>query len=140
MSGTSGDDQVSGDTGAAGRHTVNAAWDDVGARFADLGRLLKERQQQRAPGSEEESEPSAPDAQASDASASGGPAREVIDTIDDAFTALGDAVRDPAFQQQARGTLDAFGSALGVTFAELGEHLRARFGRGDEGAPPLGMS
>ena len=156
-----------GDTGqqaSAPRGETAAAWDDVGARFADLGRLIRQRQRQhRAEASE--GEPQAPggtgvgadagaggvgaDAGAGTAGAdSGGTSagtgsreggtasaavRDVVDALDDAFSSLGAAVRDPGFQREARGTLEALGAALGTTLSEMGEHLRDRFDRSDDG-------
>ena len=112
------------------RRDAKAAWDEVGARFADLGRVIKERQQTRTQESTTSGEGAAQGEGASSGEAASpdtGPARQVIDAVDEAFTALGDAVRDSDFQRQAKGSLDALGAALGVTFAELGEHLRERF-------------
>ncbi len=100
------------------RRDAKAAWDEVGARFADLGRVIKERQLART-------QPGA--GSADEAGSDTGPARQVLDAVDEAFTTLGDAVRDSEFQQQAKSSLDALGAALGVTFTELGEHLRERF-------------
>lgn len=106
------------------RREAKAAWDEVGARFADLGRVIKERQQTRTEESTTSREGGSP---GEGASPDTGPARQVLDAVDETFTALGDAVRDSAFQRQAKGSLDALGAALGVTFTELGEHLRERF-------------
>ena len=106
------------DHGSEPGRDISAAWDEVGTRFADLGRVLKERQERRT-----DDESASPEEGREDA----GPARQVIDALDDAFTSLGDAVRDNAFQREAKSTLDALGAALGVTFSELGDHLRQRF-------------
>lgn len=126
---------------------VDRAWAEVGERFAELGRALKERQRQRR------DQPASQDPDAGDAvwdagaepadAAPGreepagggsdtGPARQVIDALDEAFTALGDTVRDEAFQQEARGTLRALGAALGATFTDLGQQLQERFDRPEQ--------
>lgn len=102
------------------RRDVNASWEDVAAHFNDLGRVIRERYRQQSEAESTSQGTPPPDV---------GPARQVVDALDDAFTALGEAVRDRAFQREAKGTLDSLGAALGVTFSELGEQLRERFNK-----------
>lgn len=151
--------------GSAATRDVDRAWAEVGERFAGLGRRIKEQQQRRAtppdaPATDAPAggpvsgraagdavwdvpEGEATDERPADAHQETGAARQVIDALDEAFSALGDTVRDQAFQQEARGTLNALGAALGATFTELGQQLQQRFDRpeasdGPPSDPPQG--
>ncbi len=112
---------------------TRSAWDDVAVHLSNLGAHVRERFEDSAvaggPSSKQE----------------GDSVRRWIDTLDDAFTSLGDAVRDPAFRQEAESSVERLADALGGTLSDLGEQLQRRFGGGatppaasDEPPPPAG--
>lgn len=110
------DTEGAGSTGGAPRE---AAWDDVAARFSNLGKQVRSRFDQ----------PSQPPSGSQEPSASGGDSvRRWIDTLDDTFTKLGDTVRDPEFRRDAGSSVSRLGEALGVTLRDLGEQLQNKFG------------
>lgn len=116
------DDGPPGTEGAGGP-SREAAWDDVAARFSNLGKQVRSRfdqPRQTPPGSQESS------------GAGGDSVRRWLDTLDDTFTKLGDTVRDPQFRKEAGSSVSRLGEALGVTLRDLGEQLQSKFaGRHD---------
>jgi hypothetical protein len=102
------------------------AWDQVGRDLSDLGRRVRQHYQQQAgPG-----EAAPADRRKVDAAL-----RDLADSLDQAFTALGDAVRDPEFGAQTKKAADSLSDALSATFAEVGERFRSK---PDEGQRPPG--
>jgi len=99
------------------------AWDQVGRDFSDLGRQVKQRYEQR--------ERSGQDAPA-DKRKVDEALRQLADSLDQAFTALGDAIRDPQFGDQTRKAAGSLSDAMAATFAELSERFRSK----REGPPP----
>jgi len=105
------------------------AWDDVGEHFAALGRRVKQHYEER--GGQQGAAPT-DRREVEDA------LRKLADSLDQAFTAVGNAVRDPAFGEETRRAADSLGEALSATFAEVSDDLRDRFtrkGRGKGGGP-----
>jgi hypothetical protein len=88
------------------------AWDQVGRDLSDRGHRLQHHYQQPGPG-----QPAPADRrEVEDA------LRELADSLDQALTALGDAVRDPEFGAQTKKAADSLSDALSATFAEVSEH------------------
>ncbi len=102
---------------------VGRAWQELGAKFSDLGRALKGRMDE-------------PDAQASSE------VRNALQQLADAASALasraGDTVRDPAVRDQAKDVGRALTEALSRTFESAGEEISSLFRRGKGGEPPAG--
>jgi hypothetical protein len=92
------------------------AWDRVGQDFRDLGRQVKERYEQRPEAGEE----------AADRRKVDDALRQLRDSLDQAFTALGDAVRDPQFGEQTRKAAGSLNDAVAATFAEVSERFKSR--------------
>jgi len=101
------------------------AWDQVGQDLSDLGRRVRDHYKQQ-PGREQ---PAPADRRKVDAAL-----RELADSLDQAFTALGDAVRDPEFGAQTKKAADSLSDALSATFAEVSERFRSKPGGGQR--PP----
>lgn len=101
------------------------AWDQVGRDFTDLGQHLKRHYSRQA-----EAEQPAPDDQRKVDAA----LRRLTESLDQIFTSLGDAIRDPEFAQQARKTANSLGDALSSTFADAGQRFRSK--SKDEPHPP----
>jgi hypothetical protein len=94
------------------------AWDRVGRDFSDLGRQVKQRYEQR-----ERSGQGAPPADRRKVDEA---LRQLADSLDEAFTALGDAIRDPQFGAQTKKAAGSLSDAMAATFAELSERFRSR--------------
>jgi hypothetical protein len=122
-----------------------AQWEKVGEEFRVLGRQVKQHYDQRPrpgqPGPEQQgAEQQGHGQPEGDQAASGAdqPApsadrRKVDDTLqklteslDQAFSALGDAIRDPQFGEQARKAANSLSDALNATFAEASERFRKK--------------
>ena len=109
------------------------AWDEVGERFAVLGRALaaryKQLEQERGTAAEEDKR------RIEEAMES------MTRTLDQAFTSIGDTVRDPYAKQGLKDAASSVGTALGVTFSEVSEEVRkrvrsSRTGPGGSETPP----
>jgi predicted trehalose synthase len=103
------------------------AWDRVGQDFTELGHHLKRHYGQQA----EAEKPAPEDRRKVDAAL-----RQLTESLDQIFTALGDAIRDPEFGEQAKKTANSLGDALSSTFADAGQRLRSK--SKDEPRPPAG--
>lgn len=101
------------------------AWEQVGRDLSDLGRRVRHHyQQQTGPGQ------AAPaDRRKVDAAL-----RDLAESLDQALTALGDAIRDPEFGAQSKKAAESLSDALSATFAEVGERFRSKPGGGQ--SPP----
>jgi hypothetical protein len=52
--------------------------------------------------------------------------RQLRDSLDQAFTTLGEAVRDPEFGEQTKKAASSLSDAVAATFAEVSERLKRR--------------
>ena len=122
-----------------------AAWDQVGQEFRALGRQVKQRFEESRPekpgaekpgaplrgslvdkeGAEETAEPRA-EGQPADRSKVDDALQKLTESLDQAFSALGDAVRDPAVGEQTRKAASSLSDALNATFAEASERFRKK--------------
>jgi hypothetical protein len=116
-----------------------AAWERVGEDFRALGRQVKQHYDQR-PRPEGSGEPrgGAPEGrERPEAAESGGQQaadrrkvdealQKLTESLDQAFSALGDAVRDPQVGEQTKKAAAALSDALTATFAEASERFRKR--------------
>ena len=93
------------------------AWEQVGRDFSDLGRQVKQRYEQRERAGEE---PPADRRKVDEA------LRQLADSLDQAFTALGDAIRDPQFGDQTKKAAGSLSDAMSATFAEVSERFRTK--------------
>jgi hypothetical protein len=91
---------------------AKAKWDEVGDRFADLGKRLKERYDANAAfGAEQQ-------AKMNDA------LREIGDALDAGFTAIGESLRDPSVRDDLKQAGVAMADALAATFNEVADEIR----------------
>jgi hypothetical protein len=115
------------------------AWDQVGRDFTELGQHLKRHYSQQDTQQEsqqdtqqaETGKPAPEDRRKVDAAL-----RRLTESLDQIFTSLGDAIRDPEFGQQAKKTANSLGDALSSTFADVGRSSRSK--SKDEPPPPEG--
>ena len=109
-----------------------AAWDQVGEDFRALGRQVKQHYDQRERPQATESQEATGQGQG----AEGQPAadrrkvddalQKLTEALDQAFSALGDAVRDPQVGEQTRKAAGSLSDALTATFAEASERFKKR--------------
>jgi hypothetical protein len=92
------------------------AWQDVSRRFAELGTTIKEHSQRLK--SEQETAAREGRSRLDEA------LQAATEQLDQAFTALGDTLRDPAAKEQIRAAGRSLGNALETTFTEVGDEIR----------------
>jgi hypothetical protein len=101
-----------------------ANWDQVGEDFKALGRQVKQHYDQRPrpepAAGQEGAAPSTDRRKVDDA------LEKLREALDQAFSALGDAVRDPEVGAQTKKAAESLGDALTATFAEAGERFRKK--------------
>jgi hypothetical protein len=119
-----------------------AAWDKVAEDFKVLGRQVKQHYEKQsrpeesgAPlrGSlvgqedrEETTEPRAEAPPAADRRKVDETLEKLRDSLEQAFSALGDAVRDPQVGEQTKKAAGSLSDALNATFSEASERFRKR--------------
>jgi hypothetical protein len=104
-----------------------ANWDRVGEDFKALGRQIRQHYEQSrtdaaAPkeGATDQAAPSADRRKVDDA------LQKLTESLDQAFSALGDAVRDPQVGEQTKKAANSLSDALNATFAEASERFRKK--------------
>ena len=107
-----------------------ANWDQVGEDFKVLGRQVKQHYEQRPraeagagaskEGAADQTAPSADRRKVDDA------LQKLVDSLEQAFSALGEAVRDPQVGEQAKKAAGSLSEALTATFAEASERFRKK--------------
>ena len=101
-----------------------AAWDRVGEDFKALGRQVKQHYDQRP--RPERPQAAAGQDQAADRRKVDDALQKLTEALDQAFTALGDAVRDPRVGEQSKRAATSLSDALTATFAEASERFRKK--------------
>jgi hypothetical protein len=96
-----------------------AAWDQVGQDFRALGRQVKEHYE-RQPRSEPQGPPPGDRRKVDEA------LQKLTESLEQAFSALGDAIRDPQFGEQSKKAAGSLSDALNATFAEASERFRKK--------------
>ncbi len=97
-----------------------AAWQRVGEQFSALGEGFKRHQEQvgeEPAASQEEGVAEA--------------LRTLAEAVDRMATSVGNALRDPNVQRDAKYATNALLEALGTSFSQLGGELRQRVGKKD---------
>jgi uncharacterized protein YukE len=100
------------------------AWDDVGKHFSDAGKRIGEHYRNL----EDETRTSAATQRQTVKDA----IKKVVDELDQAFTGLGNALRDPQTKESLNKAAKSLSDALDSTFSGLGERMRQRGARKDE--------
>jgi hypothetical protein len=101
------------------------AWNEVGDRFGEVGKRLKDRYHSLGESQGAEAEERRIKVEEA--------LRAARDQLDRAFTSLGDTMRDPGTKDSLGKAVTSLGDALSATFAEAGDEIRKRFGRRDAG-------
>ena len=123
-----------------------AAWDQVGQEFRALGRQVKQHYEEKSRPEPERPEPGAPlrgtlvdkegPEETAEPRAEGPPPadrrkvddalQKLTESLDQAFSALGDAIRDPEVGEQTKKAASSLSDALNATFAEVSERFRKK--------------
>ena len=103
-----------------------AAWDQVGEDFRTLGRQVKQHYDQRPRPGTEVQEGGGQAAPAGDRRRVDEALDKLRDSLDQAFSALGDAVRDPEVGAQTKKAATSLSDALTATFSEASERFRKK--------------
>jgi hypothetical protein len=95
-----------------------AAWDRVGQDFSALGRQVKQHYEQQDRAGQD---PPPADRRKVDEAL-----RQLSESLEQAFGALGDAIRDPQFGEQSKKAAGSLSDALSATFAEASERFKRK--------------
>ena len=88
-------------------------WDEVGDRFSDLGRHLKDRFDANAAFGADERE------KVNDA------LRQLGDALDAGFTTIGDSLRDPAMRDELKTAGSSIADAIAATLRDVSDAIKA---------------
>ena len=91
---------------------TKAAWDEVGNRFSELGKHVKDRYDANAGFGDDQRD------KMNDA------LRQLGDALDAGFTAIGDSLRDPAMRDELKHASVAVADALAATFNDVANEIR----------------
>ena len=89
-------------------------WDEVGDRFGDLGRHLKDRFDANAAFGADDRE------RVNDA------LRQLGDALDAGFTTIGETLRDPAMRDELKTAGSSIADAIAATMREVSEVIKRR--------------
>ena len=108
---------------AADGAATKAAWDEVGTEFTRLGVHLKHQIEARLAFAKEQAPEEVEQA-----------IKKIVDTLNDAFGAVGETLRDPTIRDDAKRAASTLGDAVARTLQQAGDEVRSRLGSDDE--PP----
>ena len=87
-------------------------WDEVGERFGDLGRRLKDRFDANAAFGADERE------KVNDA------LRQLGDALDAGFTTIGETLRDPAMRDEMKSAGSSIADAIAATLRDVSDAIK----------------
>jgi len=108
---------MAGDTTSSGKDP-RTAWNEVGQSFSDVGKRVSQRyrEERGTAGSTAEAQKRAVNEAI----------RKVVDQLDQTFTSLGNALRDPETNEGLKRAGRSLSEALDATFSGIGSELRRR--------------
>ena len=89
-------------------------WDEVGERFTELGRTLKDRFDANAAFGADDRE------KVNDA------LRQLGDALDAGFTTIGDTLRDPAMREEMKHAGSSIADAIAATMRDVSDAIKRR--------------
>jgi hypothetical protein len=99
-----------------------ANWDQVGEDFRALGRQVKQHYDEQTK-EQPEAGRAAPSADRRKVDET---LQKLTDSLEQAFSALGDVIRDPQFGEQTKKAAGSLSDALNATFAEASERFKKK--------------
>jgi len=93
---------------------ASGKWDEVGDRFGDIGRSLKDRFDANAAFGPDERE------KVNDA------LHQIAEALDAGFTTIGDALRDPAIRDEMKHVGSSIADAIAATFRDVSDAFKRR--------------
>jgi hypothetical protein len=108
------------------------SWEEVERHVSDLGRKVRDHYRKLDTGTGTEGGEVA----RAERQRLGDALRSLTDQLDQAFTAVGDALRDPEAQQSLNRAVKSFGSAVSSTLSDASDEVRRRLGRHPGSTPP----
>src|SRR2546430_16231196 len=120
---------MAGDTTSSGKDP-RTAWNEVGQSFSDVGKRVSQRyrEERGTAGSTAEAQKRAVNEAI----------RKVVDQLDQTFTSLGHALRDPETDEGLKRAGRSLSEALDATFSGLGGEIKRRIGRKGSGGDASG--
>ena len=120
------------DQSGGGENETRKAWNEVGEQFTELGKRFGEhyrKQGREASASAEQQRQAMNEA-----------LRKAVDQLDQTFTSVGEALRDPETKKRMNRAVRSLGDALGTTFQTLSDEIGRRVGgkRSGSDMPPDG--
>jgi hypothetical protein len=109
-----------GERGRAMADNAREAWNEVGDKFGEWSRRLGQNYRKR--GEELGTSPEEDRRKLDDA------IQTVTRQVDQAFTSLGETLRDPEAKQHLKEATKSLGDALSTTFSEVGDQIRSKLG------------
>jgi hypothetical protein len=103
------------------------AWNQVGTDFSEARRRISERYREER--GEKDATSGAERRAVNDA------IRNVVDQLDQTFTSLGNALRDPETNESVKRAGRSLSEALDATFSGLSGEIKRRVGRRSSGGP-----
>jgi hypothetical protein len=100
-----------------------ANWDQVGEDFRALGRQVKQHYDEQPQKEQPEAGQAAPSADRRKVDEA---LQKLTDSLEQAFSALGDVIRDPQFGEQTKKAAGSLSDALNATFAEASERFKKK--------------
>jgi Flp pilus assembly pilin Flp len=94
------------------------AWEEVGTHFSSVGKQVGEHYRKL--------EQDAGAASAEERRSLNAALKDVVEKLDQAFTGLGNALRDPGTQDSLKRAGKSLGNALDTTFSKVGDEIRQR--------------
>jgi len=114
------------DESKKGWEETRQAWSDVGDRFSEVGRLFKEHYRRLGGTTDTESE--AERQRVSDA------VKDAGQQLNQAFTSVGNAIRDPEASRSFDRAMSSLGLALAATFSDLGAEMKEQISGTEDGS------
>jgi hypothetical protein len=114
------------------RRDTQRSWDEVGRHFAEVGRRVSEHYRKL----DEQGATTSAEANRSVSDA----LQTVVHQMDQAFTSVGNALRDPEAKDSLNRAVRSLGDALSATFSDVSGEIRSKIGTPSSGKGERGSA